>query len=210
MLKRIIFDLDNTLFPFLEEYWLTLKETLQELNLPFYEEIQEKIRENVGTYEKQYRQYNEKTMLVHLNQGLSFSLPDCFITCWMKKLEKCVPKDTRVLQELLEYLSGKYELVVLTNWFTQEQKARLENSGLLPYFKEVIGTDSVLNKPNKEAFLKACGNNKPSACIMIGDDLQVDILGALNVGMRALYLNQTNDRTNKEEIKTLKELKERL
>lgn len=178
--------------------------------MPYHKEIQEKIRENVGTYEQKYEQYNEKTMLVHLNQGLSFSLSDCFIVCWTKKLEKCVPKEVEEIKDILEYLSRKYELVVLINWFTKQQKARLKNSGLLPYFKEVIGTDFVLNKPNKESFLKACGNNKPSECIMIGDNLQVDILGALHVGMRALYLNRTNGKTNQEEIKTIKELKERL
>ena len=41
------------------------------------------------------------------------------------------------------------------------------------------------------------GNNTIDECCMIGDDYKTDILGALNIGLSAVYLNKNN----KKEIK---------
>ena len=48
-------------------------------------------------------------------------------------------------------------------------------------------------KPFKEAFLQAIGDNKPEECIMIGDNFERDIKGALNAGLKAIYYNPKNN-----------------
>src|SRR5690606_16524137 len=47
-------------------------------------------------------------------------------------------------------------------------------------------------KPDPEIFLEACrkAGVRPDECLMIGDNLQADILGALNVGMQAALINR--------------------
>ena len=38
--------------------------------------------------------------------------------------------------------------------------------------------------------MQAIGNNKPEECVMIGDNIQRDIKGALNAGLQAIWYNQ--------------------
>jgi putative hydrolase of the HAD superfamily len=96
-------------------------------------------------------------------------------------------------KEILQYLIDKgYELHLLTNGFEKTQQNKLMYSGLRPFFKEVItseGSNSL--KPSKEIFefalQKCCA--KADECIMIGDNVEVDILGAMNAGIDQVYVN---------------------
>lgn len=208
MIKRILFDLDNTLFPFLEEYWNAFTYALVEENLQADLKIQTQLKKNVRQYENEYSMYTKEDMLEILNRDLPFKLPKTFVDTWIKHLSRCYPKSVEDIKDVLKYLRQKYELVVLTNWFTQQQSARLRGAKLDIYFDEIIGTDQVLNKPNKEAFLKGCGQHKPEECIMIGDNFEVDILGAFHAGLQVIYLNKTGTKSCYKEIEKLEELKE--
>jgi putative hydrolase of the HAD superfamily len=95
--------------------------------------------------------------------------------------------------EILDYLTAKgYQLHLITNGFEQTQWKKLNNSGLEKYFVEVItseGSNSV--KPNREIFdyalLKTGANLHTS--IMLGDNPEADILGAINAGMDSVFVN---------------------
>ena len=95
--------------------------------------------------------------------------------------------------EILDYLTEKnYQLHLITNGFEKTQHSKLKNSGLDKYFKEVItseGSNSL--KPHKEifdyAFRKA--DAKPEESIMLGDSIDVDILGGLNAGIDQVHIN---------------------
>jgi putative hydrolase of the HAD superfamily len=95
--------------------------------------------------------------------------------------------------EILEYLRNKkYFLHLITNGFESTQHKKLANSGLTRYFVEIItseGSNSL--KPNKEIFdfaLEKCCAKKEE-CIMIGDSVEVDIIGAMNAGIDQVYVN---------------------
>jgi putative hydrolase of the HAD superfamily len=101
--------------------------------------------------------------------------------------------------EILDYLQAKnYQLHMITNGFEKTQYSKLEHSGLTKYFTHVItseGSNSL--KPHKEifefAFLKTGAN--PAESIMIGDTIDVDILGAVNAGIDQVHVNHlTNER----------------
>ena len=51
MIKRIIFDIDNTLIDWKAEYWDCLKNVFDELNLPYSSETKAKIQYAVDNYE---------------------------------------------------------------------------------------------------------------------------------------------------------------
>jgi putative hydrolase of the HAD superfamily len=95
--------------------------------------------------------------------------------------------------EILDYLTGKnYQLHLITNGFEKTQHSKLKNSGLDKYFKEVITSEASNSlKPHKEifdyAFQKTGALQKES--IMIGDTIDVDILGALNAGIDQVHVN---------------------
>lgn len=101
--------------------------------------------------------------------------------------------------EILDYLTQKkYQLHLITNGFERTQWSKLRNSGLDKYFTHVItseGSNSV--KPNKEIFEFALhkAGAELSHSIMIGDNLDADIQGAMNAGMDSIFVNHINAST---------------
>lgn len=205
MIKRVIFDLDNTLIPFPNDIWSSLNYALDEINISYSNKAKERLIDVVLEYENKYDKYDKHNMLSEMKKISNLNLPDNFIDIWLKYLKDYYPqgKDI-VLLETLEYLSSKYELVVLTNFFTESQKGIIENYGISKYFKNILGTNTIPNKPCKDAFIFACGPYEPNECIMIGDSLKTDIYGALEVGMDAVLVSDNYY----EGIKTVKSLSE--
>jgi putative hydrolase of the HAD superfamily len=114
--------------------------------------------------------------------------------------------------EILKYLSDKkYELHLITNGFEKTQHSKLKYSGLDKYFKEVItseGSSSI--KPNKEIFdyaLERTGADASNS-IMLGDSIEVDILGAMNAGIDQVFINHLNISIDFEPTYVVKSLKE--
>ena len=138
--------------------------------------------------------------------------PKEFVYDVIERWGRCTPEkiDSGII-ELLEYLKTKYELVILTDWYIKNQNARLEKLNILKYFQNTYGAETTKRKPFPEAFLQAIGNNKPEECIMIGDNIERDINGAIKAGLQAIYYNpklETKDNEKYKCIKDLKQLKE--
>jgi putative hydrolase of the HAD superfamily len=98
--------------------------------------------------------------------------------------------------EILTYLKQKqYDLHLITNGFEKTQWSKLTNSGLTDFFTHVItseGSNSL--KPKKEIFEFAMDKAKASTgdSIMIGDNQDADIQGAMNAGMDTVFVNHIN------------------
>lgn len=194
MIKRIVFDLDNTLIDWEENYWHDgITKACMELKIPYNNEIEEKIKNVINNYEKKQEYFDIAIMQNLINEELGENYGTEFLKTILKYFETCIPKkiDKNVIKTL-EYLESKYELVVLTNWFENQQRQRLKNAKIIKFFKNVYGTENVKMKPNKEAFFKAIGDLNPNECIMVGDNLKNDIDGGLAVGMNAIFLNKKN------------------
>jgi putative hydrolase of the HAD superfamily len=95
-------------------------------------------------------------------------------------------------KELLEHCKGRYTLHLITNGFEETQRQKLKHAGIDSYFSEIITSEkSNSMKPHKEIFeyaLKTTGAACPD-CLMIGDALDIDVLGAMNIGMDCVYYN---------------------
>jgi putative hydrolase of the HAD superfamily len=93
----------------------------------------------------------------------------------------------------LQYLYDKgYKLHLITNGFEDTQHTKLKSSGISQFFIEVItseGSNSL--KPKKEIFDYALQKAKalPHHSIMIGDSVEVDIIGARNAGIDQVHMN---------------------
>lgn len=190
MIKRVIFDQDDTLVSWMEENWNTLNETFLELSYELKEEEKQAIIKCIDNYEKEYSMYVKEDMYEYINKELNTILPHNWIDVWLNKLSDRNGLLEPNIKEILEYLKQKYELVVLTNWFSISQINILKKLGIYHYFDDFVGTDEINNKPNMEAFIKACGNNKIEECLMIGDNFKTDIMGAYNTGMKAIWYNR--------------------
>jgi len=94
----------------------------------------------------------------------------------------------------LNYLKEKgYRMYIISNGFEEVQAAKMNNSGLTPYFIGMILSDNVgVNKPHPKIFeeaLKTAGLSKENT-LMIGDDWEADMEGAKSFGIDQVWLDQ--------------------
>lgn len=190
MIKRVILDIDNTLISWKNEYYNEIFEVLKELNIECSNEEFNKIKQAFGEYENVYYSFNKENMINYINEYTGINYPDEFVNKVINKWANCVsenlPEETI---KTLKYLSNKYEMVCLTDWYKEPQIQRLEKTNILKYFKKIYAAENTKRKPFKEAFMQAIGENKPEECIMIGDSFERDIEGALKAGLQAIYYN---------------------
>ena len=114
--------------------------------------------------------------------------------------------------EILEYLVNKnYKLHLITNGFQKTQMAKITNAGIDKYFIEVITSEGANSlKPKKEIFEYAISQCETQYCdsIMLGDNLDADIMGAMNAGMDTVFVNHLNEVTDLKPTYTVHHLKE--
>lgn len=98
--------------------------------------------------------------------------------------------------EILNYLHPKYKLHIITNGFEEIQLKKLRNAFIDGFFDQVINSETAgVKKPHPRIFQIALQRSKvlPQNAIMIGDNLEADVLGARKVGLHALHLNVHGD-----------------
>lgn len=98
-------------------------------------------------------------------------------------------------QRVLEYLSQRYPLTIVSNGYVEAQYYKMEHTGAKPFFKfTVFSEEAGVMKPDPRIFDIAIQRNRalmpdlqPDECIMIGDSYHSDILGAKNAGIDAIW-----------------------
>ncbi len=190
-MERIIFDLDNTLISNVN-FSKYVAEAFDLINVPFTEETLRSIQRAIHDYELESSKYDKVRMMEYFRRYTALDLSMSFLDSFMSRLEYALPdKEDAGVRETLDYLAGKYKLCVLTNWFRVSQYKRLVNAGIDKYFTEVYGGEEY-KKPDKNAYLMACGNSKASDTLMVGDSFEFDYLGAKNAGLNAILLDKSN------------------
>lgn len=93
--------------------------------------------------------------------------------------------------DLLERLhSHGWKTGILSNGFTEVQHRKIHNSGLEPYIDFVVLSDDIgINKPDVRLFRYAerVSGCDAAHCMMVGDNPDTDIAGALAAGWQAVY-----------------------
>lgn len=116
--------------------------------------------------------------------------------------------------EILDYLYPKYQLHIITNGFSEVQDVKLKTSGMDKYFDKVITSEEAgFKKPDTKIFSFALikTNAEIGESVMIGDDYEVDIMGARNFGMDQVFFNPSklnNQNGCSFEVSNLIDLKE--
>ena len=130
-----------------------------------------------------------------------------------KYLERA-PRKTNLMPgafEVIQDLAAHYPLYVLTNGFDDIQYVKIEGAGMRSFFKEIITSQQVgTKKPNPQFFhyaLTRAGIQAEEA-LMIGDHVEADVRGALQVGIPAIHYNPFSMETDlPHEIQHLDELR---
>lgn len=171
----------------LEDDYLIKKVPLDEQVLFFKQK-----QDILNKYELEYPKYDLKTLSDYF-KSYGFTLSEEDIKGWMIHNGETI-KDEIVegVIDLFDYLkSNNKDIVILTNWFSKTQIPRLKRTGLYDYVdKFVFGDDSM--KSNIESFKLAIGNTNKEDCIMIGDSIKSDKLGAINAGIDYYIVDNEN------------------
>ncbi|MGB5652380.1 MAG: HAD family hydrolase [Robiginitalea sp.] len=90
------------------------------------------------------------------------------------------------VEEVLETLSKKYRLLVLTKGDLLDQERKLKNSGLIDYFHhvEVLSDKKASNYKRLLEHLEV----ETSEFLMVGNSLKSDVLPILELGARAIHV----------------------
>ena len=113
------------------------------------------------------------------------------------------PKQTLLFPDTLDTLEElkrlNYQMHIITNGFEEIQHIKLDNSMLKPFFDVIVCSENVgCTKPDVRVFQYAMqkANALASNSVMIGDDREVDVMGALRAGMRAILFDSENQYSN--------------
>jgi len=223
--KDLFFDLDHTIW----DFELNSKETLWDLHLKY--ELEAKGINNFDEFYNIYSVHNHR-LWDRYSKGfikqeelrwkriylslLDYKIADEALSKEMSLDYLTILPDKKNLFpytiEILEYLKSKnYTMHLITNGFESVQFKKIKNSNLADYFTEVITSEASNSlKPNKEIFeyaLKASGA-KLETSIMIGDNEDADIQGAINVGMDSIFVNHLQIQPTVPATHTITHLKE--
>ncbi|MGE0911098.1 HAD family hydrolase [Bacillus atrophaeus] len=106
--------------------------------------------------------------------------------------------------DVLDQLKGKYELLLLTNGDPSLQKEKLAGvPELAPYFNEIVISGAFgKGKPDASIFEHCLGllHISKDDAIMVGDNVNTDILGAGRAGMKTVWVNRTGKK-NETDVK---------
>lgn len=223
--QHIFFDLDRTLWDFEASSHATFKELFIDFSLAgqissLDDFLAHYHKHNYRLWEEYKKGHVSKEILRQKRFWLTlkdFGIKDQALSQALNReyIRRCPRKNILLpgALETLEYLRQHYQLHILTNGFEETQYIKMEKCGLNPFFKEVITSDSIgMQKPDKRIFIHALKKTGASFLnsIMVGDDLDADIRGALESGIDQVYLNpgeKTHQLSITYEIKQLIEMK---
>ncbi|MCL1050576.1 pyrimidine 5'-nucleotidase [Shewanella abyssi] len=100
-------------------------------------------------------------------------------------------------QELIDTLTGRVNMGIITNGFTDLQTVRLEKVGFAERFSPLVISEQVgVAKPDVGIFDHAfsrMGNPVRDSILMVGDNPHSDIQGGLNAGIHTCWLNRHSE-----------------
>ncbi|PVW13417.1 YjjG family noncanonical pyrimidine nucleotidase [Marixanthomonas spongiae] len=198
----IFFDLDHTLWDFDKNSYLAFKRVFANHNVSLDVDLFIKEYEPINlAYWRLFR--NDEVSKEQLRRGrlietfklFDLTFPIAEIDAMAQSYIDELPGDNHLFEgalEVLDYLSKKYTLHIITNGFHEVQHLKLKRSGIYCYFKTVTTSDEVgSKKPHPVIFETALkkASAKPESSFMIGDSYEADILGAKAIGMQTMYYN---------------------
>jgi putative hydrolase of the HAD superfamily len=206
--KHIFFDLDRTLWDFDNNFIETFKEifikfSLEQNGIPSLEAFTKTYTEHNDRLWDLYRndkiskeELRDTRFIITLNDfgidnvSLANEISEEYIFASPRK-GILIPGTI----EVLEYLKTKYHLHIITNGFEEIQKVKMEYAGLNGYFENIVTSEEAgSKKPDTGIFNYALekAGAEVNESLMIGDDFNVDIIGATAIGMDTVFYDPHN------------------
>lgn len=219
-IKHVFFDLDHTLWDFDKNSALTFEKIFEihkvHVNTSDFLSVYEPINLN---YWKLYREekIDKKSLryqrLKDTFDRVNFDISDATIHQLSEDYINYLTTFNHLFEgtvEILEHLQSTYHLHIITNGFEEAQQRKMTNAKISQYFKTVTNSEAAgVKKPNPIIFNHALelAEAKPNESMMIGDNYEADILGAIDVGLDVILFNY-HDYIAEDHIKQVKHLKD--
>ncbi len=207
-IKNIIFDWDNTLFPF-KKYWeIAHRKVFLDL-LDFqdgfsidefmtrYRELDEQlwpmVHEGKLTIE-QLREERVRQVLdhyaIHYKENFVRLFFDIFLTALLEEI-----KIDHDLLSKIQAISQNYNIAILSNGESWEQREKIKRFGFENLFPVYISAETGLTKPDKAAFLNILEKEafQREETLMVGDLLEHDIIPAKELGLVTAYIGYDDE-----------------
>ncbi|TAI49688.1 YjjG family noncanonical pyrimidine nucleotidase [Flagellimonas allohymeniacidonis] len=206
VVSDIFFDLDHTLWDFEKNSELTFQKILSKNQVsvvlndfmsvyrPINLEYWKMYRENrISKPDLRYQRLKRSFDALHfpISDDTILVLADEYIE-HLSSFQHLIPNAV----EVLEYLSPNYRLHIITNGFQEIQEKKMRNSNIHHFFEHVIDSESVgVKKPHPRIFKFALEKAQVPAhrSLMIGDNMEADVLGARYLGFHTVHFNAHAD-----------------
>lgn len=206
MVTDVFFDLDHTLWDFEKNSALTFEKIFKDhgidlelelflneyrpVNLEFWKLYREnKIEKEDLRYQRLRKVFDRVNYPVE--DAVINSLANAYIE-YLSTHGHLMP----YTREILDYLKPRYRLHIITNGFEEVQTKKLHNAGISGYFDQIINSEMAgVKKPDPIIFQLALARTMvlPQHAVMVGDNLEADIMGARAMGIHTIHLNVHGD-----------------
>ncbi|MCG9970127.1 YjjG family noncanonical pyrimidine nucleotidase [Christiangramia crocea] len=221
-IEHVFFDLDHTLWDFDRNSALAFREIFRK----------QKIEIDIDDFLQVYKPINFRYWELYRNNSVSkedlrygrlkesfdslrFEACDTTINLIADDYIEYLPNNNHLLEgslDVLAHLSKTYKLHIITNGFEEVQQRKMMNSGILDFFQTITTSEEAgVKKPHPQIFEKALQKSEalPQKSVMIGDNLEADIIGASRFGLYAIYLS-SEDQVSQNQFPQIQKLKELL
>lgn len=216
MLKVIAFDLDGTLFDHQGSAGNAIRRVVQENSWGDSRDVETKWQELEGIYFTQFangeitfeeqRRKRMMDLISFLDVEVEYS-PEKYFHDYLRFYTwKSFPEVEGVLRELDDM---GLPMAVLTNGESTQQNLKLSQLGIAHYFELVLASDELLEfKPHPSSFLSISSffGVEPHEVMYVGDNLEIDVIGATSAGLRTIWINRDSDQTRPSSFESLPNL----
>lgn len=209
--KYIIFDVDDTLLDYGSAFHTAERAMADYLKVEYTEEyitLSEKlgwkawkeaglndtdskdVQKNYHTYYYQYLRQHYRDLIEAYRASVRV---EELVELYIKSVSSSKVFMEECTMQVYKTLSEKYKLVLATNGIDRIQRERIQ--AFLPYtYKTYISENMNTIKPAKEFFRYIIEELEcePAQCLMVGDSMSNDMVGALDAGMDVCYYNIRN------------------
>lgn len=230
--KYLIFDVDDTIYDFDSAFINAQKNVATLLGVDYseeYKEIDEKTAwkaweemhlddTDIEDVQKNYHQYYREYIKRHFKYLLSELNAEVELVQVVKCYENSIAESSEFIEEstlsVICELANSYKIVLATNGMENIQEKRIEK--LKPYVHSYFISEAMgAIKPTLDYYRMIMEklNCNPKECLMIGDSITNDIIGAKSIGMDVCFFNPNGKNINSNivceyNIKSINDLKE--
>lgn len=205
-----LFDADGTLFDFHRAEAYALERAFRDLGIDFhagaveeYKNINQEVwqlfeRGEISSEELRilrFERFRAKSDIEADAESLSRSY-----LSWLSRAGFLIDGAVK----LIEALSGRVRLAIITNGLKDVQRGRFGRSSIQKHFDAIVISEEVgVQKPDPSIFefaLESIGHTNKRSVLMIGDSLTSDIQGGVNFGIDTCWYNPGNLRAPKSPV----------